>query len=284
MIKVAAYIRVSTSGQVGDDKFGLESQKESIQKYCDRNGYEIIKWFKDEGESGAKERPGFDEIIYGEVSNPPYEKVIVAKSDRVARDINVYYYYKMMLRKKNVLLVSITEDFGQYGVFGNMLEAFTLCAAEMERNNITKRTASGRRIKANRGGYSGGKVPMGYKVIDGRLIIEPKEAEIVKIIFNMHDSGKKFVEIISELKGRGYTTRSGGDFVISTLHGILNRRKMYEGYYKYGNGDWVKGEHEAILEEDKFYSEENQQAIKESIEQIKNGKIAVKPLDELEQM
>ena len=30
-----------------------------------------LKWYSDEGESGAKYRPGFDEIVYGEVSNPP---------------------------------------------------------------------------------------------------------------------------------------------------------------------------------------------------------------------
>ena len=99
MKNVLAYIRVSTDGQCGDDKFGLDVQKQSIIEYCEKNDYNIIKWYTDEGESGAKERPGFDEIVYGDVSNPPYEAVIVAKSDRVARDINVYYYYKMLLTK-----------------------------------------------------------------------------------------------------------------------------------------------------------------------------------------
>ena len=97
MKNVVGYIRVSTDGQCKDDKFGLEVQKEQIIEYCNNNDMNIVKWYSDEGESGAKERPGFDEIVYGEVSNPPYESVVVAKSDRVARDIEIYYYYKMLL-------------------------------------------------------------------------------------------------------------------------------------------------------------------------------------------
>ena len=120
---VVAYIRVSTDGQVGEDKFGLESQREQIIDYCRRNDMNIVKWYSDEGESGAKYRPGFDEIVYGEVSNPPIQAVVVAKSDRVARDINIYFYYQGALLRKGIELISICEDFGQFGVFAGMLKA-----------------------------------------------------------------------------------------------------------------------------------------------------------------
>ena len=125
------YLRVSTEGQVGEDKFGLDSQKEQIEKYAKAHDITIVEWFKDEGISGVTEhRPAFDRIIFGDITNPPYEAVIVAKNDRIARDINVYFYYKMMLRKKDINLISVSEDFGQFGVFSNMLEAFTLCVAQ----------------------------------------------------------------------------------------------------------------------------------------------------------
>ena len=248
-MNVIGYIRVSTDGQCGDDKFGLEVQEQQIKAYAEKHDMTIVKWFRDEGESGAKERPGFDEIIYGEVTNPPFEAVIVAKSDRVARDINVYYYYKMMLMKKNIKLISIAEDFGQFGVFANMLEAFTLCVAEMERDNINKRTSAGRKVKAGNGGYSGGRAPMGYMVQDGNLIINPDEAAVVKKIFDLRDNGVVMQEIVNILNNEGYQTRSGNPFVISTIQGILNNRKTYEGYYHYGKNkdEWVKGQHEPIL-------------------------------------
>lgn len=248
MKNVVAYIRVSTDGQCGDDKFGLEVQREQIIEYCAKNDLNILKWFTDEGESGAKERPGFDEIVYGDVCNPPYEAVIVAKSDRVARDINVYYYYKMLLIKKEIKLISIAEDFGQFGVFASMLEAFTLCVAEMERENITKRTSSGRKVKAAKGGYSGGRPPYGYSPLNGKLVIVPEEADVVRYVISAKESGETFQRICDSLNAQGKTNRSGTKFSISTLQVIIDNKPLYQGMYRYGkDSEWIEGEHEPIL-------------------------------------
>lgn len=249
MKNVVAYIRVSTDGQAGEDKFGLEVQKQQIVEYCEKNGMNILKWYADEGESGAKERPGFDEIVYGEVSNPPVESVVVAKTDRVARDIEIYYYYKMLLRKKEIELVSIAEDFGQFGVFSNMLESFTLCVAQMERDNINKRTSSGRAVKSAKGGYSGGRTPFGYKPENGKMVIVPEEAEVVREIFRMKDGeGKTYKAVVERLNSEGKKNRSGTAFSISTVQTIYENKKVYQGLYRYGKqADWVQGQHEAIL-------------------------------------
>lgn len=248
MKNVAAYRRVSTDGQCGDDKYGLDAQTKDIEEYCEKHGYNIIKWYTDEGESGAKERPGFDEIVYGDVSNPPYEAIIVAKNDRVARDINIYFYYKMLLKKKDIKLISIAEDFGQFGVFSNMLEAFTLCVAEMERENINKRTSGGRKIKAARGGYSGGRPPYGYAPQNGKLVIVPEEAEVVEYVITSKDRGMTYQTICDTLNSQGKTNRSGTKFSISTLQVIIDNKPLYEGMYRYGkDGEWVQGEHEPIL-------------------------------------
>lgn len=251
MKNVVAYCRVSTDGQVGEDKFGIEAQKEQIMEYCSRNDMQISAWYIDEGVSGAKEeRPEFDKILFsdGEVENPPVEAVVVAKSDRVARDINIYYYYKMLLRKKDVQLISISEDFGQFGVFSNMLEAFTLCVAEMERQNITKRTSSGRAVKASKGGYSGGRPPYGYKSQNGVLTVIDDEADVVREIFAMKNGGATYKQIVEKLNEEGRRSRSGSAWAISTLQVILGNEKLYRGFYRYGKTeDWVKGQHKAIL-------------------------------------
>lgn len=252
MKNVVAYIRVSTDGQVGEDKFGLEAQREQIVDYCRRNDLNILRWYSDEGESGAKYRPGFDEIVYGDVTNPPYEAVVVAKSDRVARDINVYFYYQGALLRKNIELISITEDFGQFGVFANMLKAFTLTCAEMERENINKRTSAGRMVKSSQGGYSGGRTPFGYKAENHQMVVVPSEAEIVRDIFRMKDGeGKTYKAICEYLNEKGLTNRSGTEFSISTVQTIYENKKVYQGMYRYGGekAEWVKGIHKAILEE-----------------------------------
>lgn len=247
-MNVAAYVRVSTDGQIGEDKFGLDAQREQIIEYCAKHDMNILKWYSDEGESGAKYRPGFDSIVYGDVSNPPYEAVVVAKSDRVARDINIYFYYQGALLRKNIELISICEDFGQFGVFANMLKAFTLTCAEMERDNINKRTSSGRKIKAARGGYSGGRPPFGYAPQNGKLVVVPEEAEIVRFVIQSKENGMTYQAICDSLNDAGKTNRSGTKFSISTLQVITENKPLYQGMYRYGKGgEWVKGEQEPIL-------------------------------------
>lgn len=248
-MNVIAYVRVSTDGQTGDDKYGLDAQKEQIQEYCRKNDHTIVKWVSDEGESGAKYRPGFDELIYGDVTNPPYEGVVVAKSDRVARDINIYFYYKACLLRKDIKLISVAEDFGQFGAFSGILEAFIVSMAQMERENITKRTSSGRKIKAAQGGYSGGNAPYGYKVSNGGLVINEEEAEVARYIFDLRNRGYSMRSISGALELKGYTTRKGGKFQASTIKGILDNERTYRGEYKYGDGEWVKGQHEPLLKD-----------------------------------
>ena len=52
---------------------------------------------------------------------------------------------------------------------------------------------------------------------------------------------------VRALNEAGYRTRNGKEFVISTVQSIWNNEQTYRGMYRYGNGDWVKGQHEAIL-------------------------------------
>ena len=94
------YIRCSTVGQVGEDKYGLEAQKEAILSYAHVNGYRIVEWCKDVISGVKEDRPAFNTLLYAsDVSNPPYEAVICFKSDRVARDIKLYFYFLFLLER-----------------------------------------------------------------------------------------------------------------------------------------------------------------------------------------
>lgn len=252
MKNVVAYCRVSTTGQIGADKFGLIEQKDLIIEYCAKHEMNIVDWFIDEAESGAKEkRPALDRLLSGEITNPPVEAVIIAKADRLARDINLYYVFKNMLNKLNLEIISVKEDWShQDKLTAMILENFTAVLAEIEKENIRIRTMGGRRQKAKRGGYSGGKPPFGYSVKNGHLVINPEEANIVRFIFDKRKNGATLLGLVDLLKEQGYTSRNGKSFALSTVQGIVNNERTYLGFYKYGkSGEWVKGIHEPILKE-----------------------------------
>lgn len=246
---VVAYCRVSTDGQTGDDKFGIESQKEIVMSYCAAHGMQISDWYIDEGESGAKEkRPELDRLLFGEVKNPPVEAVIVPKSDRMARDIKLYFYYMMLLEKKNIHLISATEEVVNDDTgLGNVYKALMMFVAEQERANITKRTSGGRKQKAAQGGYSGGQAPFGYRVENGKLVINEKEAAVVRFILERKRNGETMLSTMYALNDNGYKNRHGNRFAISSVQSVWNNEKTYYGWYKYSDGDWVKGLHEPIM-------------------------------------
>ena len=234
------YIRVSTEGQVGDDKFGIDSQKQSILLYANENGYNIVEWFIDKAVSGVKDnRPELDKILYGtDVTNPPYEAVIVAKSDRMARDIKLYFYYLYTLEKKNIKLLSVCEQFDDDNGLSGIYRSIMLFVAEQERRNIAMRTSSGRS-------------PYGYKVENSQLVINEDEVPIVKAVFEGLDAGRTLWDIADGLTAAGYTTRKGTPFRESNVRSIRDNRPFYEGMYKYGKDmNWVKGVHEPILKKE----------------------------------
>lgn len=251
MKRAVGYVRVSTDGQVGEDKFGIRAQKKDIKEWAKAHDVEIVDWYVDEGKSGAKEdRPEFDKLIYGdEIANPPIEAVVVAKSDRIARDINIYYYYKHELLRKKLELISVADDFGSFGAFAAILESFVVVMAQMERENINKRTTGGRRVKSSIGGYSGGRSPYGYRIENHSYVIDEKEAEMVRLVFRLLDGGSSLQSVADCINNQGYLTRSGTEFTKSHIRSIRDNRQLYLGYYRYGDMEsYVPGQHQPILD------------------------------------
>jgi site-specific DNA recombinase len=254
MKRAVAYCRVSTKGQTGEDKFGIESQRDMISEYCEKNGIEIVNWYIDEGISGAeRHRPALDRLLEGEVTNPPVQCVIVAKADRMARDINLYHVLKYKLDQMDLELISVKEDWSaQDKLTAMILETFIAMVAAVEKENIRIRMSGGRKQKAKRGGYAGGRAPMGYKIKDGQLVINEDEAPVVRRLFELKHSGTNMLNTMRKLNEEGYRTRNGKEFVISTVQSIWNNEPTYRGMYRYGkDGEWVKGQQEPILKDDK---------------------------------
>lgn len=252
MRRAVAYCRVSTDGQVGEDKFGIASQRDMIREYAAKNDFEIVDWFIDEGISGAEsKRPALGRLLEGEVTNPPVEAVIVAKADRLARDITLYYGFKAKLAELKLDIISVTEDWSaQDKLTGMILENFLAMVAQIEKENIRVRMSGGRKQKAKRGGYAGGQAPMGYKAVNGKLVINEEEANVVRFIFDRKNRGCTMLSTVSALNDAGLHTRNGKPFVISTVQSIWNNERTYRGEYKYGkDGEWVKGAHEPILKD-----------------------------------
>lgn len=243
------YIRVSTKQQAGEDRMGLEAQRQAITDYADRNGFTVVEWFVDEISGVKEDRPKLNEILFTDIATRDnVDAVIAYKSDRIARDIKLYFYYLFVLERKRIKLISVQENFDDENGLSTVFRALMLFVAEQERKNIAARTTMGRKVKAGQGGYSGGRVPYGYAVIDGHLVIDQNEAHIIKSVYALRSYGYTMRNIAETLNDRGFRTRKGGMFGASGVQSILENQRTYEGYYRYGkDAAWVKGQHEPIL-------------------------------------
>jgi len=109
IIPAVAYLRRSTDRQ----EQSLADQRAEIMRWAGEQGYEIIGEFVDDAISGtsADERPGFQKMI-ADAQRGGFEAVVVWNSDRFSRgDVTETEYYRYLLRKAGVVVLSVTEDY-----------------------------------------------------------------------------------------------------------------------------------------------------------------------------
>jgi Recombinase len=87
-----------------------------------------------------------------------------------------------------------------------------------------ERLEQGRQAKATIGGYVGyGSPAFGQKSVDGELVVDPDENQIVELIRRHHKSGKSLQNIADWLNARGYTTKRGQQWQRISVKRVLDR-------------------------------------------------------------
>ena len=256
----ACYIRVSTDDQT---EFSPDAQLRALKEYAHKNNIilSIEHIYIDEGISGkrADKRPEFMRMIASAKSKPkPFDVILVHKFDRFARSREDSVVYKSLLRKEaGVKVVSITETI-EDDKFSVILEAMLEAMAEYYSLNLADEVKKGMTEKALRGEYQT-TAPFGYVLINKQLVIEPKEAEFVKILFSNYSNNIMGLrQLASYANALGFHTKRGNLFEYRTVEYILNNpvyigkvrwtpnRKTRRDYYN-TNSIIANGIHEPII-------------------------------------
>lgn len=241
------YTRVSTAEQANEG-YSIDEQDRMCKAAIESKGWNYVCTFSDPGITGrTMDRPGLQAMIRA-ISDKKVNAVFIYKLDRLSRkQRDTMTIIEEVLMKNDVALVSLNETLDTSTPWGRAMIGILSSFNQMESENIQMRTAMGRKAKAEKGGYAGGKPPIGYRVSDGELVVVPEEAEIVRLVFKLRNEGGTLVGIAEELNRRGYRTKAGKQFLHSAIQTILNNEQTYRGVYKYGKGTEIEGQHEAIL-------------------------------------
>lgn len=226
----AVYIRVSTDNQT---EYSPDAQLKAIKEYAKKKNLQIDpKYiFQDDGISGKKatKRPEFMRMISTAKIKPnaPFSKILVHRFDRFARNREDSVVYKSLLKREcKVDVISITEDFGD-DKFSVILEAMLEAMAEYYSLNLSDEVLKGMTEKAERGERQT-KAPFGYDIVDKTMVINKKESEIVKMIFNDFLNNNSFKTIAKKINNLNIKSKRNNKFEVRTIEYIL-RNPIYIG-------------------------------------------------------
>ena len=219
MKKVIGYVRVSTEIQVEKDN-SVRNQTNSIRKYCDSVGYDLVGVYQDEGISGLKnDREGLNKMM-GVVKGDGVDMVIVYSLSRLGRKLVDVIGWIDELETKGVEFLSIKENFGSNGVVGKLMRNILGSINEFEVGVLSERIRDVKRFKKNKKEVYGGKICFGWKRDGDTLIRNEEELETLYDIDDYRVMGWSYNTISQYLNSRGIKSKNGGKWYSSSVRSV----------------------------------------------------------------
>jgi site-specific DNA recombinase len=272
-VRCAIYERVSTDFGLEQDFNSLDAQREACEAYIKsqtHEGWRLVKdRFSDGGFSGASiDRPALQSLL-AEIRARKLDVVVVYKVDRLTRSLSDFAKLVELFDAHGVSFVSVTQSFNTTTSMGRLTLNVLLSFAQFEREVTAERIRDKIAASKKKGMWMGGTVPLGYRVEDRRLLVEPEEAETVRLIFARYRELRSLPALQRDLRERGIVTRvrelasgrriGGVPLTNGPLVSIL-RNRTYIGEINH-RGESYPGQHEPIIERSVF---EDVQAILDS--------------------
>ena len=227
-IRVAAYCRVSTDEDEQLNSF--ENQVDYYTRYINDNpAYDMAGIYADEGISGTntKKRKEFQRMI-ADCEARKIDLVIVKSISRFARNTQDCLMYSRKLKNLGIGIIFEKENINTLDATGELLFTILSSLAQDESRNISENCKWGIRSKFQNG------IPhinthkfMGYdKNEEGRLVINEKEAKLVRRIFKDFLEGINPEDIAKQLNEEGVPGVSGEPkWIRATIIGMLQQEK-----------------------------------------------------------
>jgi DNA invertase Pin-like site-specific DNA recombinase len=184
------------------------------------------------------------------------DTVVCYKIDRLSRSLTDFAKLVDVFERNSVTFVSVTQSFCTTTSMGRLTLNILLSFAQFERELAGERIRDKFAASRAKGMWMGGSPPLGYDIVDRKLVVNPAEADLVRLIFRRFlDLGSALL-LIRELYAQGHRTKSwttrdgtfreGRPFDKGTLYKILrNRTYLGEAVHK---GKSYAGEHKPIVD------------------------------------
>lgn len=189
MPKSAAYLRVSSADQ--RERESILSQELVLRQHFEREGIDTerdVLWYRDDGVSGEMSmvERGEGALLIEDVRAGLISRVYTFSISRLTRDAPDYFAFARVMQDHEVPIIAVTQGVNTAQEGGEFVAGIlALVAAKQRRDQMIAAKAGHDRVA--KAGRWQGMPPYGYLVDDeGRLIIHPTHAEVVREIFRLY--------------------------------------------------------------------------------------------------
>ena len=231
IMRLAAYCRVSTDSE--DQLHSFAAQVRYYEYYADsRDEFVLVDIYADEGITGTQvgKRENFQRMI-NDCAEGKIDMIITKSISRFARNTVDTLQFVRKLKERNIAVFFEEENINTLSMDGELLLTILSSVAQQEVENISANVKKGLKMKMQRGEMIGFKGCLGYDYdpVTKNLVINEKEAEVVRFIFTKYLEGNGSFRIAKLLKEKGYTSKGGcKNWPVSTIITILKNEK-YKG-------------------------------------------------------
>jgi len=188
--RCAVYTRKSSEEGLEQEYNSLHAQREACEAYVrsqQHEGWRLLPAAYDDGglSGGSMERPALQRLL-ADIRAGRVDTIVVYKVDRLTRSLADFAKMVEVFDAHGVSFVAVTQQFNTTTSMGRLTLNILLSFAQFEREVTGERIRDKIAASKRRGMWMGGRTPLGYQVIDHKLVVVPEDAATVVQLYRRY--------------------------------------------------------------------------------------------------
>ena len=219
-MKILGYVRVSSELQKKKNN-SIPLQKKKISEYCKLNDFQLIDIYEDDGVSGMSidKRDGYKNMIEFMNANK-IDGIVVWSLSRLGRKMKDVVEFMDYLKTNNISFFSIKENLSNDDKVGSLIMNILSSINEFEVEMIRDRIKDIKRDKKEKGEVYG-RMMYGFDNVNGKMIENKFEKNIIKRVKNFRSRGWSWRKISIRLNEEGVKSKEGSQWYDGSLYNMM---------------------------------------------------------------